>query len=209
MYHHHNNYVKNVFTQYININDIRCIFEIGARECRYTNELLQFYNKCGSIHSFECNPYTVIECYKNSQDPRIIFNNIAISDKEGFIDFNTVCTDGDYGFSSEYIPKGHEQNIKDKFKVPCITLDLYANIKNIKQIDLIAIDIEGGELKAFQGATNILKNINHIIVEVSSVQRLGDAPLFDDITTFLKQYNFKRVVYSGNEEIGDCLYTRK
>ena len=209
IYHHHNNYVKPVFTEHLNINSIELMFEIGARECRYTNEFLHFYNKCSSIHSFECNPHTIEECIKNSNDPRITFNNIAVSDKEGFISFNPTCTEGDFGFSSEFIQKGHENNIVETITIPCTTLDAYTKSKQIKKIDLLTMDIEGGELKAFKGAIDTLKITNYILVEVSLKQRFGEGPLFDDITNFLKENNFKRIVYSGNDEVGDCLYVKK
>jgi len=209
IYHHHNNYVKPVFTKHIDINSINLIFEIGARECRYTNEFLHFFNNCTSIHSFECNPHTVDECIKNSSDPRITFNNVAISNKEGFITFNPTCTEGDFGFSSEFVPEGHEKNIKETIKVPCITLDSYVKAKQIKKINLLTMDIEGGELKAFEGATETLKITDNVLVEVSLTQRFGNGPLFDDITNVLKANNFKRVVYAGDEHVGDCLYRKK
>jgi len=208
-YHHHNNYVKEPFTNFLDIKSIHTIFEIGARECRYSNELLHFYNNCKQLHSFECNPHTVIECYKNSSDKRITYNNIAISDREGFITFHPTCTEGDFGFSSEFIQKNHEKDIREKISVLCIPLDLYTKTRQIDRIDLMVMDIEGGEIKAFKGAINTLKLTKNIIVEVSLVQRFGNGPLFDDITDFLKLNNFKRIAYAGDSNVGDCLYTRK
>jgi hypothetical protein len=73
----------------------------------------------------------------------------------------------------------------------------------------MVMDIEGGELDAFKGATDTLKITKNILVEVSLVQRFGNGPLFDDITNFLKLNNFKRIIYGGDENVGDCLYTRR
>ena len=42
-------------------------------------------------------------------------------------------------------------------KVPTITIDLFCERHNIKTIDLLKLDIQGGELLALKGAVNMLQ----------------------------------------------------
>jgi adenine C2-methylase RlmN of 23S rRNA A2503 and tRNA A37 len=89
LYHHHNNYVKKPFTNYLNIDNIRTVFEVGARECRYTNELLHFYNKTGNRPTFE---YIVFKDFNDTltDAQELVEYCKKVKSKVNIIEYNTI-----------------------------------------------------------------------------------------------------------------------
>jgi FkbM family methyltransferase len=219
----YNIYIKESFTKFIDVTKVKTILEIGARECGYTQEILDFYSLCEELHSFECNPHTVSICEQNIKDlkknhknlKKVKFNAKGVSSKEEELTFFSVNVGGDYGSSSAgFFPTEKQHSlIKEDIKVKCIDIDTYCKENNIDKVDMILIDIEGGELKAFQGAINTLKNVSYIIAEVQDVQRNENTPLRKDINDFLKQYNFKEMYTTCNLEkgqiFGDSIYVKQ
>jgi len=64
------------------------------------------------------------------------------------------------------------------------------DIKEIKDIDLLKIDIQGAELDAFNGATNLLKQTVAIHTEVEFVPLYKKQPLFSDVDKKLRSCGF-------------------
>jgi FkbM family methyltransferase len=75
---------------------------------------------------------------------------------------NQICDvlSADHEFTSSFY-KGMV-NFK-QINIPQITIDSLVEEKNLKQIDLIKIDVENYELEVFKGAKNTLKNYDPII----------------------------------------------
>jgi hypothetical protein len=61
-----------------------------------------------------------------------------------------------------YIIKIREKNITIKKKIESITVDYFCKENKIKP-DLIKVDIEGGEIKMLEGATEVIKKFKPII----------------------------------------------
>ena len=57
-------------------------------------------------------------------------------------------------------------------------------------VNLIKIDIQGGELMAFQNATERLKDVLVIQTEVEFLQLYKNQPLYSDVDQFLRQHGF-------------------
>ena len=214
MYSRWNNYVTEPFISHIDRDKVKIIFEIGARECQFTGELLDYYNKCEKIYSFECNPLTIEQCIeKTKNDKRIVFNAFGISEFFEKMPFHVTCTDGDFGFSSVFMPTGHEKNIIGVYDVPCMNVDSYCTMNNIKDIDLVAMDIEGNELNMMKGSIFMLPYIRYIICEVQDIRRFDGGtetnPLRSEITDFLKDYGFVEKVTTCNGYYGDSLYVNE
>jgi FkbM family methyltransferase len=214
----YNNYVKDDFIKYIDKSHVKTIFEIGARECGYTQEIIDCYTSCEELHIFECNPYTLNLCKENvnnlnrnkSNLKKIKFNSVGVSDKSEILDFYAVQVGDDFGSSSAgFFPteKAHSL-VNSNHKVNCITIDDYCVQENINSIDMILIDIEGGELKAFKGAKNMLSTVQYIIVETQDVQRYADTPLREDIAEYLKEFGLKEVYTTCNGYFGDSVFAR-
>ena len=63
-------------------------------------------------------------------------------------------------------------------------------VKEIKNMDYIKIDIQGGELLAFKNATRLLSNCCVIHTEVEFLPMYIDQPLFSEVEIFLRQQGF-------------------
>lgn len=218
MFDPYNVYVKEEFTQFIDVSKVHTIFEIGARECGYTQEIIDYYTSCNELHSFECNPYTVGACIerinnlrKTNAIKKVAFNNLGISSQKEVLRFYPVAVGDDYGSSSVgFFPteKSHSL-VNQHIEVDCNTIDFYCKEHSIKQIDLLLIDIEGGELEAFKGASTMLSNISYIISETQDVQRNQNAPLRSEIRDFLGLYGFEEKYTTCAGYFGDSIFIKK
>jgi FkbM family methyltransferase len=64
------------------------------------------------------------------------------------------------------------------------------DIPEIQKTDLLKIDIQGGELMAFQAAQHVLKSTVMVLTEVEFIPLYQDQPLFADIDAFMRQSGF-------------------
>jgi len=78
-------------------------------------------------------------------------------------------------------------------KVPTITIDLFCERHNIKTIDLLKLDIQGGELLALKGAVNMLQKggINLIYSEVNFGDLYEGQAMFQDIAAYLNDFGYR------------------
>ena len=64
------------------------------------------------------------------------------------------------------------------------------DVTEIRQMDYLKIDIQGGELMVFQNATNKLADCVVIHTEVEFLPMYVGQPLFSDVDQFLRQHGF-------------------
>ena len=213
-----NVYIKDIFTQYIDLKKIKTIFEVGAMECDYTQEIIDYYTYCEDIHIFECNPYTTDRCNNNINKlkrnnrfiKKVVFNNIGLSSQVEQLKFYPVLnSDNVYGSSSVgFIPTEQIHNLitHKECIIDCTTIDNYCLQEKIQTIDLLLIDIEGSELKALQGATKMLPTVSNIILETQDVRRYENTPLRCEIKEFLYDYGFNELFTTCDGYFGDSIF---
>jgi FkbM family methyltransferase len=212
-----NVYIQEDFTKFIDKSKVKIILEIGARECGYTQDIIDYYNFCEQVHCFECNPLTKGICLDNIERlkksgtniKRVQFNSFGISSKEERLPFYPVLVGCDYGSSSAgFFPREKFHSLQTaRFDVDCTTIDDYCREQYILP-DLLLMDIEGGELKALEGGKKSLHNVSYIIMETQDVQRNDNSPLRSEITAFLKDFGFKEVYTTCKGYFGDSIYTK-
>ena len=93
--------------------------------------------------------------------------------------------------------------LKNISEIDTVSLDSFCLENQIEQIDLIKIDIQGGELDVFKGGENILKDTLFIVSEAEFFPLYINQPLFGDIHNFLikKDFMFNKFLGFGGRAI--------
>jgi FkbM family methyltransferase len=85
----------------------------------------------------------------------------AVSARTGALNFFTVTS----GFTSmNSLQRPPTDNPIREIRVEAIALDDYLTQQSVSAVELMKIDVEGGELQAFAGATHLLQSLRPIII---------------------------------------------
>jgi len=154
-------YVKNeieygVYTKFFDVEKNDIVFDIGASVGPFTNFIINKFPK--EVHCFEPNE----ECFKTLTKNLKRYDNV-------FLNFCALEK-----YSTNEIIKNSVYNIDDENKVNIITLKNYIEKNNIKKIDFLKTDCEGGEWFIFtpENYDWIHKNVRKIA---------GEFHLFDEV----------------------------
>jgi len=207
--------ISNLFIGNENINTI---FEFGARYAEDTIEFAKEFNHA-TVYTFECNPNTLFECKERIlKYPNIILTEKAVTDNDGTVTFyaidkeNTITTweDGNQGASSLFKASGKyevEQYCQKECVVEGITLDTFIQEHDIKNIDLLWMDIQGAELKALKGMKEKISIVKLIHIEVEFMEIYTAQPLFQEIKDFLTNNGFIFLGFtSENKYFADAVF---
>ncbi len=199
------------FTRNLGI-DISVVFEFGSR---YGEDTIEFAKALpeAQIYGFECNPNTLIHCQNATKSyANITLTPKAISENEGEISFypinaeatTTTHFDGNQGASSTLRASGKytiENYVQDEVKVETIRLDNFMAKRGIAHIDILWMDIQGGELSALKSLGERLECVKVIYSEVEFIEIYENQPLFSDIRAYLEARNFAFVGFSHNSDL--------
>lgn len=133
--------------------------DVGCHKGEVMDHMLEAAPK-GHHFGFEPIPdlyASLVERYEDS--PCDIFD-IALSDKIGSTTFNYVISNPSYsGLQKRDYDRPEEEDTTIE-----VRMDKLDHIVQDTKIDLIKIDVEGGELGVLKGATNILKRDKPVVV---------------------------------------------
>jgi FkbM family methyltransferase len=170
------------------------IFDIGANEGQTTDRYSQMF-PTAKIYCFEPVPevFTILE-RKFHENPQIIVNQLAVSDAVGTADFYLHAST--LNVWNSLLPKVSGSIVPEDLsavKVPTITIDVFCDRHNIKTIDLLKLDIQGGELLALKGALNMLQKggIKLIYSEVNFSDLYQGQAMFQDIAAYLHDFGYR------------------
>lgn len=144
------------------------VIDIGANYGYYGVLAAQQANRDCEVYLFEANPDIIPYLKKtmkvNSFETCSVVENLAVSDSQadvvlnilkGFIASSSIHTVNEL---NKYADGKAHYELESSVRVPAVTLDDYCKRKNIKSVDLIKMDIEGYEEKAYQGMRKIIKS---------------------------------------------------
>ena len=132
--------------------------DVGCHKGELLDEALKIAPK-GKHYAFEPIPYLYKKLVSSHGNVAII-KNVALSDKRGTSTFQFVKTNPAYsGLKKRSYPK------KEDIEEIEVVLDTMDNqLKTAEKVNLIKIDVEGGEMGVLKGAVNTLKKWSPVVI---------------------------------------------
>ncbi len=205
------------FAKKIKKNEIKTILEIGSRDALDAIELSNLYH-C-HVFAFECNPTAIEICKQNiGLNPNVTLVPLGVWDTTGEMPFYRIINtniDTNIGASSffEFNPEAknypsivEEGLVQEKITVPTIRLDEFLKAQDIRNIDLLCMDVQGAAFQVLFSLGEQLKTVKYIIVELENHPIYSGEVLYKDVNDFLAQAGFRRASNLVDGLFGDVLY---
>jgi FkbM family methyltransferase len=188
----------------------KVIYDIGACVLHWTNEAKRIWPESEYV-VFEAMP----ECEFLYKERNLKYHIGVLSDTTGkTVEFyqNTYHPGGNsyYRENVEVNPEAEQYfNETHKRSYNTVTLDAVVNLKKLPKPNLIKMDVQGAELDVLKGAQETLKECNHVILELQSVEYNKGAPLKDAVIEYMTSMGFENMgMFSTNGPDGDYYFIR-
>jgi FkbM family methyltransferase len=204
------------------------ILDVGACEGEDSIRYSKFFPN-SKVFSFEPLPANYLKIIENISLYRIknIFPyNEALSDRIGTSTFFVSSgrpegiddkEDWDYGNKSSSLLepaieiKKHYNwlNFDNHIEVRTNTLKYFANTNQLNIVDFMHIDVQGAELMVLKGASDFLRKVKVIWMEVEEFELYKKQPIKKSIEEFMNLNNFYKYKDTVKGISGDQLYINK
>ena len=168
----------------------------GGASIGDTSQSFQFIPNA-TIFAFEPYPPFWDELKKKKEvNPRIKDIPLALDNKPGVRTLNVNKSEGTNSFydASENSKKIYQNHFEKKkeLQVNTTSLDIWCKEQSITHIDILKLDLQGGEKAALEGAVNKLKNkeIHYILSEISFISQYKGQPIASDIINLLDSLGY-------------------
>lgn len=179
----------------LNKNKNPVIFDIGACD---GSSIQDFKASFPGAHIYSFEPFS--SSFKDAEKISKNYKNVevyqlALSNENGQKDF---FVNKSKATNSLFKAKITSSFIDDHavpeecIKVPTVTLDKFVSEHSIENIDILKLDVQGGELMVFEGARETLtsKKVDIIYTEIWLLEGYEGQPLYHDIAFFLFSYGY-------------------
>ncbi|SDL84616.1 FkbM family methyltransferase [Chryseobacterium taihuense] len=183
-----------------------CFIDIGGNIGLFSLNASKLIGMTGRVYAFEAfKPnYEIFSTHlKANHIQNVTLEHLAVSSETGFLEIFYNDTYDNAGMASSYLPDYTTKEI-----VQSIDLDSYVRSKNLSKIDLIKIDIEGGEYSALLGMSEVLNNFKpKIIIEINHVALKNSGHSEEEIKDFFSAKNYQLVnTLSKNENSYNAVF---
>jgi FkbM family methyltransferase len=188
----------------LNFRDVRVALDVGSRDGLQSIELANAFPHARVV-AIEGNPDTMPDLLKNiAAHPRVSAVETLVNDYNGETTFYqidrektvTPHKDGNPGASSLFVADQSypaETYVQKSITRPCKTLDQICDELGLDTVDIIWMDLQGAEIKAFSGFLGRLARVRYINVEVTHKSLYVGQPLFAEFEAFMDQHGFDRI----------------
>jgi FkbM family methyltransferase len=195
------------------------IFDVGAHQGETVSAYLDVFPDA-RVYAFEAFPdayRSLRERYES--DDRVECIQTAVADAVGEETFHLNHADA----TNSLLPRPDETNAyypshagaKGTMTVQSTPLDRYAEQQDIETVDILKMDIQGGELLALQGAEDMLRggDIALIYSEVAFAPKYEGQPLLHQVWRFVEAHGYsllnlynRRVASDGQLHQADAIF---
>ena len=170
------------------------IIDVGAHIGYLTKEFAQAHQANIQVIAFEPGDYcmSILRLtVKNLSNVTLV--KAGLGNHDGFSELKLpIKKRGNWGIGLSQI--GGDTNTREYLvnSVEVKKLDTYADETNLNRVDLLKVDVEGGELDILKGATKLIKKFKpiwYLEVDDSMLKRYGYSA--SDLFKFLENYNYK------------------
>jgi FkbM family methyltransferase len=193
----------------INIKDSYCVFDIGANQGEFTNNVIALLGNKATIFCFE--PQN--NCYDSLVSKFLHQNNVSIlkfalsnENKSGKIYFSNEG-EAIASLTPNILIKNAGSAVFQS-EISIKTVDLFCDEKAISTIDFLKIDVEGHEIDVLLGSQQMLASggIKCIQFEFGQTCLSTRIFMYDFFELLSNDYNFYRVLRNGVFQIKDYNY---
>lgn len=179
--------------------DVRCVFDVGANVGQMTTQYRRVF-PLATVYAFEADPRSASTLRSRVTDKMVCVVEKAVTDRNGEVCFhlNTFGPTSSLfrrpsGDTLRYYPLFSDE--MEDIRVSAITLDQFTADAGIEHIDFLKLDIQGGELLAFEGARSLLRRraVSVIQTECYFISHYDNAPMFWDQASYLSKYGYSFV----------------
>lgn len=174
------------------------IFDVGANQGLIASRYRGMFPRA-AIHCFEPLPdacglarkrfesdhsVSVHECAVGEVEGRVIFHRNSAADS------SSLLSTDESRLPQSYVAMNRTVST---LEVDCVTVDTFCTREGIERIDILKMDVQGGELGVLKGATRMLseRRIRLIYSEVYFLPFYRDQPLFEDLCSFLARHGYR------------------
>jgi FkbM family methyltransferase len=178
--------------------DVKVVFDGGALDGGTALHYASLFPQA-TVYSFEPFPESFVKVERAvAQTPRIKPLNLALAERVGP---RTFYANSDGATNSllpnaanidKYLPADWVEP-KGSVTVQCVTADAFAAERKIDKIDLLKLDVQGGELLVLAGAEDLLRRhaIDLIYTEVNYAETYAGAARYYDLFSHLEARGYR------------------
>jgi FkbM family methyltransferase len=167
----------------------KVIYDVGGSNASWTRTLKPIFPD-SKYEMFEPQAFHN-EAYKEilvpylASEPNVSLHTDVVTNQDGAVSLRIL---GEGGFGSSILGKSDSKTIE----VPCRKLDTMIKSGTIPKPDLIKMDIQGAELMALEGGTELaLPAATVLALELWFCRGYGkQTPLLGEVNEFLRQHNY-------------------
>lgn len=175
------------------------VLDVGANMGEIAMHMARRVGTAGRVYAFEPVP-AVLEKLRdnvalNGFQPVIEIVDVALSNESGSAAFAIADADKENQGMGSLVNR-HNSVVSSEILVSTTTLDKFVSDKGIQHIDLIKVDIQGGEIGFIEGGRNTLTTMKPaLVMEVSAsdLAALGRQPA--DLVRLIQQQGYRAFAF--------------